>query len=207
VTVDLLDSLCNGTRAQVVLRGGRPCPRLPAGCIVFPGSFAPLHDGHRRMAYAATVLTGRAVCFEISLVNVDKGRLDPAELQRRLAQFGPQQYVAVTRAARFSDKAALFVGHPFLVGSDTVERLFALRYYRSAAERDALLAGCADAGTRFLVAGRRIGDRFMTLDDLAVPRPYLPMFTAILPDVFALDISSTALRAAAPAAVDGGTML
>ena len=60
-----------------------------------------------------------------------------------------------------------------------------------------MLTGLAEiwvAGGRFLVAGRRDGETFRTLDDVPVPQGFQPLFQAIPESEFRADISSTALR-------------
>ena len=50
------------------------------------------------------------------------------------------------------------------------------------------------AGCRFLVAGRRVDDRFLTLADADLPEEYRHLFEQIPEDDFRVDISSTAIR-------------
>ena len=90
---------------------------------VLPGSFNPLHRGHRSLADAASRILGEPVTFELSITNVDKPPLAETEIRRRLAQFDDTEAVAVTRTPVFYRKADLFPGCAFVIGWDTATRL------------------------------------------------------------------------------------
>jgi hypothetical protein len=169
----------------------------PPGAVLLSGSFNPLHEGHWGLARVAGALSGRAVAFEISVVNVDKPDLSADQVSRRLRQFAQSADVWLTRAARFVDKATLFPGARFVVGADTAERLVAPRYYEGDTSRMLHALGrLREQGARFLVAGRsHARGRFMTLADLPVPAGFADLFEAIPESAFRSDLSSTALRA------------
>ena len=169
--------------------------------VLLPGSFNPLHAGHREMMAAATRSTGGGLhpepvegAFELSVTNVDKPPLEKGEILRRLAQFGPDDTVVLTRAETFQKKAALFTGRTFVQGWDTTIRLVAPRYYGGEREMMIALAEMMVGGTRFLVAGRNDGDVFRTLADADIPAGFAPMFSEIPEGEFRRDISSTELR-------------
>jgi hypothetical protein len=183
-------------RWLLVLPDGQMVPEGAVDGGLFPGAFNPLHAGHRRLTALVATLLRRPVVFEISVENVDKPPLTEAEVQRRLRQFEGWATVLLTRAPTFRRKAELFPGASFVMGYDTLERLFAPRYYGGEAGMRAALAAIMAAGATFVVAGRQQGDRFLTLEDFAVPDEYRPMFTLISPEQFRSDLSSTALRAA-----------
>jgi nicotinic acid mononucleotide adenylyltransferase len=181
----------------LVTRAGdwRPDPAERPG-VLLPGSFNPVHHGHWGLAQAASDLLGRDVAFEISLVNVDKLPLDEAEVRRRLAAFRGQSAVWLTRAARFTEKAALFPGTTFVVGADTARRLVDPRYHDDDPARlRAALDRLAELDTHFLVAARRSEGAVLGLGDLSIPAPYRDRFREI--PGFRLDISSTEIRQAA----------
>lgn len=194
---DLIGELLAGTIARVtVLPDGRLArdATRPAGLV--PGSFNPLHEGHRELARVAAGLLGGAVAFELSVVNVDKPPLTDGEVRGRVAQFRGQGTVELTRAPMFSEKARLFPDVTFVVGVDTATRILDPRYYAGGeAGMRAALEAIARAGCRFLVAGRRdAGGRFVTLSTLDVPTAFTPLFAEIPEDRFRHDVSSTALR-------------
>ncbi len=93
---------------------------------MFPGSFNPLHDGHKEMAEIAKKDTGIPVLFEISVTNPDKPPLDYIEINRRVAQFNSN--LVLTNAPLFTDKTVLFRRRTYIVGIDTWERIIDPKY-------------------------------------------------------------------------------
>ena len=161
---------------------------------LLPGSFNPLHDGHRLLAAAAREQAGREVIFELSVTNVDKPPLIADEVTHRLAQFRGQARVLLSRAPRFVEKARLLPGSTFIVGWDTFTRLLEPRYYGDAEAMRAALAEIGGRGCRFLVAGRAQGSVFRTLADTPIPEAFTALFEPIPESRFRLDISAMALR-------------
>ena len=200
----------------------------PNQAVVLPGSFNPLHDGHRSMLRAAmaTRPPGSTPVYELAVTNADKGTLPTAEVRRRVAQFAgggddsgasdeaessSHPRLWLTRAPLYSQKAALMPGATFVLGHDTAVRLLNPKYYGGEGEMRAALRTISDAGCTFVVAGRveqgaPAGDgagRFLTLRDVDVPTEFVGMFEDL--GEWRMDVSSTALRAARDAKEsDGG---
>ena len=190
-----LDELLAGDVRWVVRRpDGRMEVEGDVPSMLLPGSFNPLHIGHREMMEAATHSTGQPGAFELSVANVDKPPLEKGEIQHRLAQFGPEDTIVLTRAETFQKKASLFPGRVFVQGWDTTIRLVAPRYYGGEAEMMLALAEMMSGGARFLVAGRSNDGVFRTLADVDVPAGFAPMFSEMTEGEFRRDISSTELR-------------
>jgi hypothetical protein len=172
---------------------GSLCRRAPAGRIaLFPGSFDPLHAGHRTLAAVVAAKYGVPVHFELSLTNVDKPELEPVIWQTRAEQFRGFAPLWLTRAPTFERKSALFPGALFVVGFDTAIRLLDAKYYADEASRRRSLDAIAERGCRFVVGGRvDASGAFRTWSEAhGVP----PMFDVLTEEDFRLDISSTELR-------------
>ena len=168
----------------------------PGPLAVLPGSFNPLHEGHRQLARVAKEMTGLDVGLELAVVNVDKPPLEEGEIRRRLAGLQGEGRVFLTRTPTFWRKANLFPGCVFVIGWDTMVRLIDPRYYRDS--ETAMLTALAEIwarGCRFLVAGRQIDGSFRTLDEIPIPQGFHPLFQAIPEERFRADVSSTELRA------------
>lgn len=162
--------------------------------LVFPGSFNPLHDGHRRMAAIAGELTGHSVEFELSVRNVDKPKLTAAQVCLRLVQFDNWAPIWLTNAATFVEKSALFANAQFILGADTALRLFDRKYYEDTASLDAAMQALADQGCRFLVFGREVDGVFRDAGRLALPMNTKALFDLVPEAQFRADISSSELR-------------
>jgi nicotinamide mononucleotide (NMN) deamidase PncC len=194
---DGLAALYEGTQAVIRVaydgqfRGDNDIPRL-----VLPGSFNPLHAGHVALAETAAKRTGFAAAFELSIVNADKPPLLAEEVRRRIAQFAWKAPLWLTRAPTFAAKADLFPGAVFVVGADTAERILQPRFYGdSESELDRAMNHLRGKGCRFLVASRLNAEGcFVDLESLNIAAKYHDLFTAIPPDCFRVDLSSTHLR-------------
>lgn len=181
-----------GRRDAVALHGA-PLPGDQPVCLL-PGSFNPPHAGHETMAEVAARRTGRVAVRELSVENVDKPPLDFLEIRDRRQALGDAP-LWLTRAPTFLEKARLAPGAAFAVGADTIERIAQPRYYADdPAARDRAVAELASLGCRFLVFGRLSGERFVTLDDLALPAALAALCDAVPESEFREDVSSTALR-------------
>jgi hypothetical protein len=168
-------------------------PSRPA--LLYPGAFNPLHDGHRAIAAHAKRRTGLDVAFELCANNVDKPRLNYLALHERLSQFDAGTPVWVTNLPTFREKARYFPGVTFLAGVDTMARIGQLRYYGNDTARfHAAMHEIQFLGCRFLVFGRRMGGRFVTLADLALPPPLHQICDEVPEAEFRMDTSSTMLR-------------
>jgi len=183
--------------ARAPLHALIPFPLSPPTGLLC-GAFHPLHFGHRQMRKAAEVLLGGTVYYEMSICNVDKPPLDFLSIDRRRAQFADEP-LALTAAPTFVEKAEILPGVTFVVGVDTAERIVEPRYYGGSIEQmRAALLRVRQAGCRFLVAGRKVGECFQTLADVDLLPEFAGLFTSIPADVFRADVSSTELRRAEP---------
>lgn len=162
--------------------------------LLFPGSFDPLHDGHRTMTRIAEEIAERPVDYELSIANVDKPLLDYHEIENRMAQFADRT-LWLTRAATFLEKIALFPGSTFVLGADTYLRLADPRYYGGSAEAAAAAVHTIAAKTRGLIVFGRVRDgEFADAAKLDVPQPLRDIAYFVSQREFRMDVSSTALR-------------
>jgi len=194
--------LMGNLRSFCVQSDGRHIVDSTPPAVLMPGSFNPVHPGHWKLAEAASRRIGAATAFELSISNVDKPPLGADEIRRRLAAFEGRAEVWLTRAPTFAEKAELFPGVTFVIGSDTALRLVQTRYYGESKERmTAALESIRARSCRFLVAGRVDTEgRFVQLDQVEIPADYRDLFTPIPESEFRADLSSTNLRTVAPVA-------
>jgi len=184
------------------LRPGAPtacAERLPPpGLVVFPGSFDPLHEGHRRMAALAEEVAEAPVALELSVTNVDKPMLDYAEIRSRVAGIADTRSLWLTRAPTFLEKTVIFPDATFVLGADTFVRLADPRYtHGSVAEAEAVAGRIAGAVRGLIVFGRLRDGQWLDPAAADVPEPLRRKALFMSRREFAMDVSSTALRAAA----------
>ncbi|KAG2501910.1 hypothetical protein HYH03_000408 [Edaphochlamys debaryana] len=177
------------------------------GRVYLPGSFNPLHIGHRKLLQAAVAAVRKEEgdhiegAFEITIENPDKGLLEEGEVRRRVAQFVDLGLpVVVTRCPLFTLKAGLLPRSYFVVGYDTAVRLVLPKYYKDSYTQMLLdFEGLRQAGCSFVVAGRKdaASGSFLSLADVDMPPELADLFPpslALSEESFRLDISSTELR-------------
>lgn len=184
--------LLAGTRRAIPagLATGSP----PAGGLVFPGSFDPLHEGHRRMARIAEEIAERPLDWELSVRNVDKPALDYQEIRDRSAQFADQR-LWLTPTATFLEKLDVFPRSTFVVGADTFVRLGDPRYYGGSSVRaDEAVKTIAERAGGLIVFGRVRDGVFSDAAQLDAPQPLRDISYFVSQREFRLDVSSTDLR-------------
>lgn len=178
-----------GERAAVAIGGAAEQPAL-----LLPGSFNPLHEGHRGIMRFAERRLGGAGAFELSISNVDKPRLDFLELEERVAGLDGLPLL-LTDAPTFVAKAERSPGCVFAVGADTAVRIGDAAYYGGDVSAcDTAIDRLAELGCRFLVFGRLLAPGFRVLDDLRLPPALAALCEGIPGEDFRADVSSTALR-------------
>ena len=199
--VDPIARLLDGNAEYVVVApDGSISDDAPQPQALLSGSFNPLHAGHERLAQAASLVLGRPVLFELPILNADKPPLDYTTIERRLDQFAFRAPVVLSRAPLFVEKARVFPGCTFVLGYDTAARLIESHYYGAGKGRDGPSAAIRATGCRFLVAGRLRDGTFLTMRDLPIPASIADLFLELPEEVFRVDLSSTAIRAAHNAA-------
>jgi hypothetical protein len=196
-TGDILEAFLAGSSPVLCCEpDGRLHSDGPRPALLVPGSFNPLHHGHCGLAEVAQGITGRPAAFELSVANADKPPLAAEEVRRRRAQFAWRAALWLTHAPTFVEKARLFPGAIFVVGSDTAERIVQPRFYGASEEAMAsAMNDIRERECRFLVAGRvDAAGCFRGLEHLSLPPQWQDLFAAIPAEAFRIDVSSTQLR-------------
>jgi hypothetical protein len=167
--------------------------------LLLPGSFNPLHRGHKAMMAVAERQLGCTGAYELSVSNVDKPALDYSTLRERTLAFRGRRGAGplwLTRLPTFIEKARRFPGTTFAVGADTIVRIGAGRYYGGDRAMRAAVREMGELGCRFMVFGRLADGEFRDLSELRLPAALKRLCDPVPEQVFREDLSSTALRAA-----------
>ena len=162
--------------------------------LIFPGSFNPLHDGHLKMRELAEKKTGMRATFEICARNADKPPLTFHEIKRTLDQFTDNDSWVMTSAGRFSEKAEMFPNSVFIIGADTLMRVFDEKFYSNKKDMLDHIDRFNDHNINFLVFGRKVNKKFISLRDIVIPENIKNRCTGFEEGSFRDDISSTELR-------------
>lgn len=181
----------------------------------FPSSSSSTTDSASASTGAGVGMDAPLV-FEISALNADKAPLTKEEILRRVSQFAKGSAmdtalraagitnvaVCVTSRPYFQDKASLFPRSRFIVGADTLSRLFLPKYYQHS--RDNMIAAVADITQglqcSFVVGGRKDESGFCDLDsvlagvDGSLPDCVRENLFGLTDEQFRCDLSSTEIR-------------
>lgn len=165
--------------------------------IFMPGSFNPIHDGHRDISWKTRQQTSKYVIYMVTADSVHKKALTVPEMLDRVAgirleRFGnyPGRIILFTENdPLFIDKARKFPASSFVIGWDTAQRMLDPSW---GPEIIPMLHEFRKLGTTFYVCGRIIDGKLMTMKDLNIPSMFADLFIEI-PNT-GTDHSSTKIR-------------
>lgn len=186
------DLIKNKTPCIVQLKGGDLSESKITNSLILPGSFNPLHEGHINLLKFAEKKFKQKGFFEISLSNVDKDEISYDEVRFRLNQFTELGNVIISNKATFIEKSSVYNYCKFVIGYDTAERVLDNYYYKDNIKKGLNLINKYKCS--FIVAGRKLGKNFNTVEQLNIPKENLNMFQGLTEKDFRSDISSTQLR-------------
>lgn len=177
--------------------------------VVIPGSFNPFHEGHRSMVRAAQKycekqgLDDLKPILELSIGNVDKGRLSGHEILNRVQGLKEYQLreqdelfadLYITDAASFETKSFIFPNSTFVIGIDTWFRIIDPKYYRNDAHfMRECHAKIKENGCSFLVLGRFVNGP-KDYHTLPTDKKTRGLAIGLSEEEFRVDISSTQIR-------------
>ncbi len=178
-------------------------PNPTTTILIYSGSYNPIHDGHYGLLNVAERIIREKYnrkclpLFDIGIQNADKNQLDETTVRERMNKFYDPNPTAIllSKEPLFLGKAKLFPGAWFLIGVDTAIRLIDKKYYGdSESKLIQALAQFYSLGTKFMVGGRFMNDKFVTLGQVTIPNGFEDMFIEISEEEFRIDISSTEIR-------------
>lgn len=192
-------------QATLVHKSGSGITGKGERLLVLDASFNPMTLAHEKMAKDAAATCGaNEILLMLSRANVDK-EIFGADLGQRLSMLlrysvhHPEYSVSGCSHARFVDKALAIIPHYpsdthlcFVIGYDTLERLFDRRYYKNMEDDLDVLFNLA----RIIVANRDCNDKraIQARMEAADLKPYVDGIDLIeLPDELS-SISSTQAR-------------
>ena len=166
---------------------------------ILPGSFNPIHEGHVRMRKDAEDRLQTKVFLELCINNADKGYVDYIDLKERQMKINNDccifDDVVYTNTPLFIDKArALGEDLIFVVGIDTMMRIADPKYYGGEQEMTSMFEELKELKCRFLVYGRMVDDKFLTLWDVNLPPKLERLCKGVYENHFRFDASSTDIR-------------
>lgn len=160
------------------------CDGVFSDSIFFPGSFNPIHDGHRDIGWKVCNITNQDPVYMITADSLHKKSLSVPEMLDRVAGIRLERYglypysglLFTQNDPLFIDKAQKFPGCSFIIGYDTAERMLDPKW---GPEIIPMLHEFRKYKTTFYVCGRIINSELKTIKDLNYPSYFNDLFIEV----------------------------
>ena len=150
--------------------------------LIFPGTFNPIHCGHISISNQI-----------LSNTNVEKIWMIISP-HKTIQQFSEDFQWVLTNAPTFEEKIKLFPKSTFVVGTDTLMRIFDEKYYKDSLSMNKAMECFNENDAKFIVFGREIDKTFRSLEDLVIPKSMLHRFKGVSETDFRMDIRSRDIK-------------
>ena len=164
---------------------------------LMPGAYNPPHEGHLGTAQHVMDEYGRTVVYEVTAEPPHKEALSAQLLLQRAKLLQGNDRFFTRKAPFYLDKARAFPGIPLVLGADAMVRMLDPKW---GVDLEMMFKEFRKLETKLLIAGRTIGDKFVTVDDISkdlrLQNPHVWGYaqSVMLPVSGRFDISSTELR-------------
>ena len=115
-------------------------------------------------------------------------------IQKTIQQFSEDFQWVLTNAPTFEEKIKLFPKSTFVVGTDTLMRIFDEKYYKDSLSMNKAMECFNENDAKFIVFGREVDKTFRSLEDLVIPKSILHRFKGVSETDFRMDIRSRDIK-------------
>jgi len=164
---------------------------------LMPCAYNPPHEGHLGTAQNVMNQYGRTVVYEVTAEPPHKEALSAQLLLQRAKLLQGYDRLFTRKEPFYLDKARAYPGIPLVLGADAMVRMLDPKW---GLDLEEMFKEFRKLETKLLVAGRVVGDKFTTVDDiskdfrLSNPRVWGYAQSVMLPVDGRFDVSSTELR-------------
>lgn len=131
---------------------------------LMPGAYNPPHEGHFGTAQNVMDQYGRTVVFEVTAEPPHKEALSVQALLQRAKNLQGYDRYFTRKEPMYLDKARRFPGVPIVLGADAMVRMLDPKW---GVDLMSMFKEFRKLDTKLLIAGRTIGDKFVTCEDVS----------------------------------------
>lgn len=172
----------DGTRSEA--------PKDGRDLLLVPGTFNPLHFGHRKMAEEASTRSRRSPVFMITMKPPHREALTIPETLQRVSQLKGVDCLVDWDNALYIQKARRYPGAAFAIGADAFDRMLDPRW----CDVPEMLREFRELRTCFYVADRTVDGRKFDVFEILSRRGVLLTPNFVVPLHGTWEVSSTELR-------------